>query len=107
MRKFRDQSPPSAARDPWKQENRPGREVSIRLAPPPVPRMTARDHLESFIQYFLPVIAGSLIAVGLLIGWTTSWEESAAHDTAVAKTVFALVLIGCGAATFRYWKNRS
>jgi membrane associated rhomboid family serine protease len=74
---------------------------------PPVPRMTARDHLESFVQYALPTVAGSLIAVGLLIVYTTSWAESAAHDMAVAKTVFAFVLIGCGVATFRHWKNRS
>jgi len=74
---------------------------------PPVPRMTASDHLESFLQYLLPVIAGSLIAVGLAIVFTTSWDESAARNMAVAKTVIAFVLIGCGAATFRYWQKRS
>lgn len=74
---------------------------------PPVPRRTAADHLESFIRYTLPVLAGSLIAVGLGIVSTTSWAESAATGAAVAKTVAAFVLIGLGAATFRYWKNRS
>lgn len=72
-----------------------------------MPQLTARDHLESLIQYFLPVLAGSLIAIGLLIVWTTSWAESAGHDTAVVKTVVAFVFIACGAATFRYWQKRS
>lgn len=74
---------------------------------PPVPRLTAADHLESLIQYALPVLAGSLIAVGLGIVFTTSWAESATHGAAVAKTVAAFVLIGLGAATFRYWQNRA
>jgi hypothetical protein len=74
---------------------------------PPVPQMTARDHLESFIQYSLAVIAAGLIAVGLAIVYTTGWWESSAHDMAFAKTVVGFVLIGCGAAVFRYWQKRN
>ena len=74
---------------------------------PPVPRQTASDHLESFIQYILPIAAGSLIMVGLAIVYTTTWWESATHDRAVAKTVLGFVIIGCGVATFRYWRKRS
>ena len=70
---------------------------------PPVQPPTGYELLQSFVEFWLPILAGGLIAVGLILVRIADWARP---NAALAITLFALLLIAVGALLFRHWQRR-
>lgn len=82
---------------PWK-EFRPD-PAALPPATPPTPY----ELLRSLVNFWLPVLGGGLVALGLLLVHGADWQDP---DPALARTAGGFVFLALGAAVFVWWRRR-